>query len=111
MFIFHKHLPSNDMGNGVLLKILGSGKNMNILHWDMTDGSVVPVHEHPEEQFGYVITGGFEMSIGTETATLAAGDCYFIPGGVSHSFKALGQTEAIDVFSPVRQGLPGQQGG
>ena len=109
MFCFLEHLPGVDMGNGVLLKSLGSGVNMNVLHWDMADGSTVPAHEHPQEQFGYVIRGGFEMTIGAETAILKAGDSYFIPGGVAHSFKAIGQTEAIDVFSPVREGLPGKQ--
>jgi quercetin dioxygenase-like cupin family protein len=79
---------------------------MSVLHWDMSDGSVVPTHSHPHEQFGYVIRGGFDMLIGDERATLEAGDCYFIAGDVPHSFTAIGDTEAIDIFSPPRDGLP-----
>ncbi|BDV42185.1 hypothetical protein GURASL_11080 [Geotalea uraniireducens] len=109
MFCFHEKLVETDLGNGVRLKSLGAGANMNVLHWDMADRSTVPSHHHPQEQFGYVIRGGFEMTIGTETATLTAGDCYFIPADVPHCFTAIGATEAIDVFSPVRHGLPGEK--
>ena len=42
-------------------------------------------------------------TIGEERATLRAGDCYFIPSDLPHGFTALGETEAIDVFSPVRE--------
>lgn len=109
MFCFQGKLAVQDMGNGVLLKKLGTGSNMNVLHWNMADGSVVPLHQHPHEQFGYVISGGFDMVIGAERATLKAGDSYFIPSGLPHGFTALGETEAIDVFSPVREGLPGEK--
>ena len=64
----------HDLGNGVLLKVLGSGKNMNVRHWDMADQSRVTSHAHPEEQFGYVIRGGFRMTIGGETADLGPGE-------------------------------------
>jgi quercetin dioxygenase-like cupin family protein len=109
MFCFQERLETKDLGKGVLLKSLGAGKNMNVLHWDMKDGSVVPQHSHPHEQFGYVIKGGFDMVINNERATLKAGDCYFIPSDQPHGFTALGDTEAIDVFSPVREGLPGEK--
>lgn len=106
MYCFKDTLQTEDRGNGVLMKKLGSGSKMSVLHWDMEPGSVVPMHQHPHEQFGYVIKGGFEMLIGDEKATLTAGDCYFIPGNTPHTFTAVGQTEAIDVFSPPRENLP-----
>lgn len=109
MFCFQDELALQDMGNGVLLKRLGAGSKMSVLHWNMANGSVVPLHQHPHEQFGYVISGGFDMVIGDERATLKAGDCYFIPSDLPHGFTALGETEAIDVFSPVREGLPGDK--
>ena len=73
----------------------------------MADGSIVELHKHTEEQFGYVIKGGFEMLIGGETFTIGPGDAYFIPPNVPHRFVAIGDTEAIDVFSPIRHGYPG----
>jgi quercetin dioxygenase-like cupin family protein len=106
MFVFQKRLEEKDMGGGVILTELGSGGNMTVLHWNMAAGSTVPSHAHPQEQFGYVIKGGFKMVIGDAAAELKQGDCYFIPSNISHEFTAIGDTEAIDVFSPVRTDFP-----
>lgn len=107
MLSYHKNLPTHDFAEGVVLKVLGHGEKMNVLHWDMEDGSVVAWHTHPEEQFGYVIAGGFSIKIGDETSEIRKGDCYFIPANIPHEFTAIGKTEAIDVFSPIKPKLPG----
>jgi len=107
MYCFKDQIPEKDLGKGVILKVPGHLENLSVFHWDMADGSVVTEHSHPQEQFGYVIKGGFDMVIGGERATLGEGDSYFIPADVPHYFTAIGQTEAIDVFSPIRVGIPG----
>ena len=101
-FVFHDKLKRSDMGGGFIRQYLGTCENMNAQHVDMSDGSKVKMHNHPQVQFGYVIKGGFKVTIGNDTRILKAGDAYFIPAGVSHGFTAIGQTEAIDVFSPAR---------
>ena len=106
MFVFRGKIEKIDMGGGVIRQYLGAGQKMNAQHWDMADQSVVKLHTHPQEQFGYVIKGGFKMIIGDETAELKAGDAYFIPPDVPHEFTAIGQTEAIDIFSPVKTDFP-----
>ncbi len=111
MFVFRGKLETFDMGGGVLRQYLGQGAHVNAQHWDMADQSVVKMHTHPQEQFGYVIKGGFRMTIGDEVAELRAGDAYFIPPNVKHEFIAVGQTEAIDLFSPVKLDFPWMQKG
>ncbi len=106
MFCYHEKIKKIDMGGGVIRQDLGKGERMNVLHWNMADGSVVKMHTHPQEQFGYVIKGGFKMTVGDEVAELKAGDAYFIPPNVPHEFIAIGETEAIDVFSPVKEDFP-----
>lgn len=106
MYCFLKNLEEMDMGGGVIRKYFGEGQEMNAQHWDMADKSIVKMHKHSQEQFGYIIKGGFKMIIGDETAELKAGDAYFIPADVLHEFVAVGQTEAIDVFSPVKMDFP-----
>lgn len=106
MFIYHEKIKKIDMGGGVIRQYLGAGQHMNVQHWNMADKSVVKLHKHPQEQFGYVIKGGFKMIVGEETAELKAGDAYFIPPDVLHEFTAVGDTEAIDVFSPVKHDFP-----
>jgi len=106
MFCFHKDSTEKDLGNGLCVTELGAGERLSVLHWNLADGSIVPTHQHEHEQFGYVISGGFAMTVGDERATLAAGDSYFIPANSPHGFVTIGQTEAIDVFAPVRTDYP-----
>ena len=109
MFCCHKEINKDEINKGVFVQELGYGINVNVLHWNMEDGSEVKPHVHPQEQFGYVIKGGFNMVIGCERSILEAGDAYFIPPNVEHSFLAIGETEAIDVFSPLRRDFPWKQ--
>ena len=103
---FHKEIEKIDMGKGVIRQDFAWGKNMNVLHWNMADGSVVGLHTHPQEQFGYVIKGGFHLTIGDKTYELREGDAYLVPADVPHEFVAVGETEAIDVFAPVKTEFP-----
>ena len=106
MFFYHEKIKKIDMGKGVVRQDFAQGENLNVLHWNMEDGSIVKLHQHAQEQFGLVIKGGFKMKVGDETATLKAGDAYVIPPNVPHEFIAIGETEAIDVFSPVKEDFP-----
>ncbi|MFP4362400.1 MAG: cupin domain-containing protein [Spirochaetia bacterium] len=102
MICFHKEIEKHDLGKGVVMQVLGIGKNMNVIHWDMDDKSEVKTHTHPQEQFGFIIKGQLDLTIEGKATSLTAGDGYFIPEGAEHSFIAIGQTEAIDVFSPIK---------
>jgi quercetin dioxygenase-like cupin family protein len=102
MFIYLDKIETADLHNGIVLKVLGHGDAMSVVHWNLQDGAVVERHHHPQEQFGFVIRGGFEVAIGDRSATLKACDSYFVPSNVPHRFVAIGETEAIDVFSPQR---------
>jgi len=106
MFFYHEKIAKIDMGEGVVRQDFAQGQNLNVLHWNMADGSIVKMHSHPQEQFGLVIKGGFKMIVGDETAVLKAGDSYVIPPNVSHEFTAVGETEAIDVFTPLKEDFP-----
>lgn len=106
MVIDHKQVEKIDMGKGVLRQDFAEGKNLNVLHWNMSDQSEVGMHTHPQEQFGYVIKGGFHLIIDKETYELSEGDAYLVPANVPHAFIAVGETEAIDVFAPVKTEFP-----
>jgi quercetin dioxygenase-like cupin family protein len=105
---YHEKIPKKDLGGGIIFQHLGTGVNMNVFHWNMANGSVVALHQHPEEQYGYVIRGGFEITINEEKYRINAGDAYFIPPDQKHAFTALGDTEAIDVFAPKKSRIPGE---
>ena len=106
MVFYHNEIEKIDMGKGVIRQDFAEGKNMNVLHWNMSDGSVVGEHTHPQEQFGYCIKGGFKLTIGDQVYNLVAGDAYLVPANEPHSFVAVGETEAIDVFAPIKTEFP-----
>jgi quercetin dioxygenase-like cupin family protein len=80
------------------------GNEMLLSIADFIANVVVPVHSHPHEQAGTLISGEFELTIGGETRWLKPGDSYIIPGGVEHG-GGTGDTPArvLDIFSPVRK--------
>lgn len=94
------------ISQGILMQNLGKGQLLNALHWNMKDESVVYGHKHSSEQFGYVIKGGFKILFNEEEYEIHEGDCYFVPPNVLHKFIALGETEAIDVFNPIKVDIP-----
>ena len=79
-------------GQGLMLSLVNLGA-----------GAVVPMHSHPHEQMGMMISGRLEFTIGGETLVVGPGDSWRIPGDVPHSATAVdGPAVALDVFHPVR---------
>ncbi len=79
------------------------GERMMMTRFDLDEGSVIPLHNHPHEQVGIVLEGEIEVTLAGETRTLGPGDAYIIPGGVDHEVKTLrAPCRVLDVFSPIR---------
>jgi quercetin dioxygenase-like cupin family protein len=79
------------------------GDNMLLSVVDLDAHSIVPLHSHPHEQCGTVISGEMQLTIGQETRLLKPGDSYIIPGGVEHMATVQEPARVLDVFSPVRE--------
>ena len=70
---------------------------------ELAPNTIVPDHDHPNEQLGIVLKGSMTFTIGGERRELLAGDTYNIPANVVHGVVAGAEGGvAIDVFSPVR---------
>ena len=80
-----------------------SGKQGTMVYWRMKAGAHVAGHQHPQEQFVWVIKGAIRFRIGTEERTIMPGDVAVIPGGVEHEAFFPEDTEVIDFFAPVRE--------
>ena len=57
----------------------------------------LPAHSH-KGQWGTVIDGKIELTIGGETRTYGPGDSYYIPAGVVHGGKLFAGAKIIDFF-------------
>ena len=80
------------------------GENMLTAVVELDPDTTMPVHSHPHEQVGILLSGSMDLTIDGETRTLHPGDVYVIPGGVEHGAKT-GKVPAqvMDVFNPVRE--------
>ena len=89
--------------DGVEKKTLVYGENTLMTEFRLAAGSVLPGHDHPHEQTGYLVKGRLRMFIGEAEFITEAGDSWCIPGNVAHSAEALTDSIAVEVFSPVRE--------
>ena len=80
-----------------------SGKQGTMVYWRMKAGAHAAAHQHPQEQFVWLIRGAIRLRIGAEERTINPGDIAVIPGGVDHEAFFPEETEVIDFFAPVRE--------
>lgn len=80
------------------------GQNLMLSLVEIESGAEVPLHSHPHEQAGILISGRMELTIGDETRRLEPGAMYIIPGNTPHRAVAVaGPVVALDVFNPIRE--------
>lgn len=81
---------------------LAQGAGTQVVFFDIEAGGVVPAHSHGE-QWGIVVDGEIEFTIGGETSVYRKGDAYHIPAGTEHSAKFRTRFRCIDFFpDPAR---------
>ncbi len=78
-------------------------EHMTVAHWNITQGSSLPEHSHPHEQYSILLEGQFELTVGDETEVLSPGLVAVIPGGITHGGTALTDCRIVDIFHPVRE--------
>jgi quercetin dioxygenase-like cupin family protein len=88
---------------GIRRKTLSHGDSTLMTEFRLERAAVVPLHDHPQEQTGYLVAGRLRLTVDDETRDVVPGDSWSIPGGVLHGAVALADTVAIEVFSPVRE--------
>ncbi|WP_026621246.1 quercetin dioxygenase-like cupin family protein (plasmid) [Ensifer sp. WSM1721] len=75
---------------------------------DFDPGAVSIKHSHPGEEVAYVLEGSLEYQLeGRSPVTLHAGETLFIPAGVAHVAKNVGNGNASELATYiVEKGLP-----
>ncbi len=76
--------------------------NMTLAYWTIAKNGVLPEHSHPHEQVVNMLQGEFELTVDGLPYRLSAGDVLIIPGGVTHSGRAVTNCRILDVFHPAR---------
>ena len=95
---FLTSLPEIDVPIAGIRAWLSQGPDHQIAFFDIDSKEAIPLHHHGE-QWGIVVEGEMELTIGGETRTYGPGDSYHIPAGVDHGARFLTRVRAIDVFA------------
>jgi len=104
--VFYKkkeNIPYRQPLEGVRFKSLAHGEKTHLTEFRLDKGSIIPVHSHPHEQTGYLISGKMKFTIADEVFMAEAGDGWNIPGDVEHGVEVLEGALVIEVFSPARE--------
>ena len=87
---------------------LAAGERTSVQHFRIEPGAVVPFHEHPHEQAGYIAQGELTFLLGDEgdpeEVVVGPGDGYVLAGNEVHGAENRGEETVlgVDVFSPPR---------
>ena len=75
---------------------------------DFEPGVTAPRHSHPGVEVAHVLSGTLEYQLeGRPAVTLKAGDSLFIPAGVAHVAKNVGQDQGVELATyVVKKGQP-----
>jgi quercetin dioxygenase-like cupin family protein len=92
-----------EMMPGVIRRTLSTSESLMLIDVIIEKGAVVPLHNHPHEQIGYLISGRVLFELGDERRELAAGDSWLVPPNLPHQVTALERSLIVDVFSPPRE--------
>ena len=103
--MLYKRDPSNfkQLLPGVFMKPLTYGENSLLCEFQLKQGSIIPAHQHPQEQAGYLISGRLRFSGDEGDFIVETGSSWNFKGGKIHGAEVLEDSVAIEIFSPVRQ--------
>jgi quercetin dioxygenase-like cupin family protein len=98
-------LPREELKTGVHRRLVSTERIM-VAHVYLDEGTVVPRHEHENEQLTYILEGTLRFWLGDDQAEVVdvrAGEVLHIPSWVPHSAQALEATLDCDIFCPPRR--------
>lgn len=103
--MFCKHDPTGyqQAVPGIMRKTLVHGDKTLTAEFHLEKGSELPLHAHPQEQTGYLISGRMRLFVGDDVCDIEPGDSWCVPGNVEHRAEILADSVAVEVFAPVRE--------
>lgn len=87
---------------GVDFVLLSHGAESMVTKMLYKRGDNPPLHKHPNEQSGYVVSGRYKVTIDDVVREIGPGDSYTIPREVEHCIEIIEPGEVLDFFSPPR---------
>lgn len=93
----------HELIHGISISTLVYGNATLMARFRLDAGVDLPMHRHPHEQTGYLVSGRMTMTIAGKAHEFGPGDSWCIPADVEHGAAVHETCLAIEVFSPVRE--------
>ncbi len=88
---------------GIQLRTLCHGAKTHMVQFLLQGGCDLPMHTHPHEQTGYLVSGHMILTIDGKSYDVHPGDSWCIHADITHGAKIFEDTVVVEVFSPVRE--------
>ncbi len=88
---------------GVELRTVAHGDRTLMGVFRIAAGAVIPVHDHPQEQTGFLVSGRLQFLVSGRAIRAEPGAAWNLPAGTPHGATALEDCFLVEVFSPVRE--------
>lgn len=89
--------------DGIYIKTLVHGKETLMTKFLLSKGAVLPEHNHPYEQTGYLISGRINFFIDQKKHEVKKGDSWCIPKNIMHKVEVIEESVVLEIFSPPRK--------
>jgi quercetin dioxygenase-like cupin family protein len=94
--------PWIDLAPGIRRRTITHGSTMYQMIAELVAGSVMPEHQHPQEQIIHILAGRMKVNVGGFSHELRPGDSCYLASNVPHDVETLEDTRVLDTFSPPR---------
>jgi quercetin dioxygenase-like cupin family protein len=88
---------------GLRRQVMSYSPAMMLVRHTMVKGWAGARHSHPHEQMVYVVRGRLRFEHPGGVFEAGTGDSFIVPGNVEHQASALEDSEALDIFTPMRE--------
>jgi quercetin dioxygenase-like cupin family protein len=92
-----KNLPKIQIPINGVNAFLMQSENNQLVFFEFKEDAEIPLHSHGA-QWGIVVDGKIELTVGDDTRVYSKGQSYYIPAGVTHGGKIFAGFKAIDFF-------------
>ena len=101
MFKKKSELTYRKLLEGVKMGTMVHGEKTLMARFKLEKGCVIPDHNHPHEQTGLLLSGRMVFTVDGTDHDVMPGDCWCIKPDVPHSARAVEDSVAVEMFSPV----------
>jgi quercetin dioxygenase-like cupin family protein len=87
---------------GIRRRTITHGDSMYQMLAQLAAGSIMPPHQHPQEQIIHILKGKMLVLAGGKSHELSAGESFYLASNVPHGVETMEETLVLDTFSPPR---------